>query len=45
LELSLAPTLAQTVLARYQAGLSQRAIARDLDIDRRKVKRIIDQAA
>lgn len=30
---------------RCQAGQSQRAIARDLDIDRRKVKRIIDQAA
>ena len=34
-----------TVLARCEAGQSQRAIARDLDIDRRKVKRIIDQAA
>lgn len=30
---------------RCQAGRSQRAIARDLDIDRRKVKRIIDRAA
>jgi Protein of unknown function (DUF2637) len=45
LELSAAPTLEQTVLARCKAGQSQRAIARDLDIDRRKVKRIIDQAA
>jgi Protein of unknown function (DUF2637) len=45
LELSAAPTLEQTVLARCEAGHSQRAIARDLDIDRRKVKRIIDQAA
>jgi hypothetical protein len=45
LELSAAPTLEQTVLARREAGHSQRAIARDLDIDRRKVKRIIDQAA
>jgi hypothetical protein len=45
LELSAAPTLEQAVLARCQAGQSQRAIARDLDIDRRKVKRIIDQAA
>jgi hypothetical protein len=44
-ELSAAPTLEQTVLARCEAGQSQRAIARDLDIDRRKVKRIIDQAA
>jgi hypothetical protein len=44
-ELPTAPTLEQTVLARCEAGQSQRAIARDLDIDRRKVKRIIDQAA
>jgi hypothetical protein len=45
LGLSAAPTLEQTVLARCEAGQSQRAIARDLDIDRRKVKRIIDQAS
>jgi hypothetical protein len=45
LELSAAPTLEQTVLARCEAGQSQRATARDLDIDHRKVKRIIDQAA
>jgi hypothetical protein len=45
LELSAAPTLEQTIRARYQAGHSQRAIARELDIDRRKVKRILDQAA
>ena len=45
LELSAAPTLEQTVRARYEAGHSQRAIARELDIDRRKVKRILDQAA
>ncbi len=45
LELSAAPTLEQTVRQRYEAGLSQRAIARELDIDRRKVKRILDQAA
>ena len=45
LELSAAPTLEQTVLARCEAGQSQRAIARAPDIDRRKVKRIIDQAA
>jgi DNA invertase Pin-like site-specific DNA recombinase len=44
-ELSAAPTLEQTIRARYEAGHSQRAIARELDIDRRKVKRIIDQAA
>jgi hypothetical protein len=35
----------QTIRARYEAGHSQRAIARELDIDRRKVKRILDQAA
>jgi hypothetical protein len=45
LELSAAPGLEQTVRARYDAGHSQRAIARELDIDRRKVKRILDQAA
>jgi hypothetical protein len=39
------PSLEQTVQAWYSAGRSQRAIARDLDIDRRKIKRIIDQAA
>lgn len=40
-----APSVEQTVLSWYHAGHSQRAIARELDIDRRKVKRIIDQAA
>jgi DNA-binding NarL/FixJ family response regulator len=45
LELSAAPTLEQAVCARREAGLSQRAIARELNIDRRKVKRILDQAA
>jgi len=35
----------QIVRARHVAGQSQRAIARELNIDRRKVKRIIDQAA
>ena len=45
LELPAAPGLEQTVRARYEAGQSQRAIARELDIDRRKVKRILDQAA
>jgi hypothetical protein len=29
----------------HQAGHSQRAIARELNIDRRKVKQIIDRAA
>jgi DNA invertase Pin-like site-specific DNA recombinase len=42
LELSVAPTLEQTVRARHEAGLSQRAIACELNIDRRKVKRILD---
>jgi hypothetical protein len=45
LELSVAPTLEQTVHPRHEAGRSQRAIARELNIDRRKVKRILDQAA
>ena len=44
-ELTVAPTLEQTVHARHKAGQSQRAIARELNIDCRKVKRIIDQAA
>ena len=41
---TVAPTLEQTVRARYQAGHSQRAIARELNIDRRRVKRILGQA-
>jgi len=45
LELAAAPTLEQTVRARHQAGLSQRAIARELDVDRRKIKRILERAA
>ena len=45
LELPVAPTLEQTVRIRHEAGLSQRAIACELNIDRRKVKRILDQAA
>jgi hypothetical protein len=40
-----APALEQTVQALHQAGASQRAIARELNLDRRKVKQIIDQAA
>lgn len=40
-----APTLEQIVRTRYEAGDSQRAIARDLEIDRRKVKRIVEQPA
>jgi hypothetical protein len=35
-------TVEQTVRAWHSAGHSQRAIARDLGIDRRKIKRIID---
>jgi hypothetical protein len=38
-------SLEQTVRARHSAGHSQRAIARDLSIDRRKVKQIIERAA
>lgn len=40
-----APTLEQVVRARHEAGDSQRAIARELEIDRRKVRRIIEQLA
>ena len=36
------PPVEQTVRAWHRAGRSQRAIARDLGIDRRKIKRIID---
>ncbi len=38
-------TLEQAVHASHEAGHSQRAIARELNIDRRKVKRILDRAA
>ena len=44
-ELTAAPALEQTVRARHEAGQSQRVIAREFNIDRRKVKRILDQAA
>lgn len=37
------PTKEQAVLAKYSAGQSQRAIARELNIDRRKVKQMIDR--
>jgi hypothetical protein len=40
-----APSLEHTVRAWHQAGRSQRAIARELSIDCRKVKYIIDQTA
>jgi hypothetical protein len=39
------PTVEQTVRAWHDAGRSQRAIACELSIDRRKIKQIIDQAA
>jgi hypothetical protein len=39
------PSLEQTIRAWYSAGHSQRAISRDLNIDRRKVKQIIERAA
>lgn len=38
-------SLEQAVRARHGAGHSQRAIARELSIDRRKVKQIIERAA
>jgi hypothetical protein len=39
------PTLDETVRDLHTAGRSQRSIARDLNIDRRKVKQIIDREA
>jgi hypothetical protein len=45
LELSVAPTLERTVRARHEAGQSLRAIAPELNIGRRKIKRMIDQVA
>ena len=41
----LAPTLEQTVRDLHAAGHSQRSIARDLSLGRRKVKQIIDTPA
>jgi hypothetical protein len=43
--LSEAQSIERMVLAWYEVGRSQRAIARELNLDRRKVKRIIDQVA
>jgi Protein of unknown function (DUF2637) len=40
-----APILAQTVRTWHEAGRSQRAIARELNIGRRKVKQIIEHPA
>jgi hypothetical protein len=45
MEVSPTLTLDQTVQAWHGEGRSQRAIARDLQIDRRKVKQIIDRTA
>lgn len=42
---STAPSLEQLVQEWHEAGQSQRAIARELRIDRRKVKKILDNAA
>jgi len=38
-----APSLEQTIRAWHKAGRSQRAIAGEVDLDRRKVKRILDE--
>jgi hypothetical protein len=42
-EITAAPNLEQTVRAQHQTDRPQRAIGRDLDIDRRKVKRILEE--
>lgn len=42
--LTKAPSLEQAVRTWHIAGRSQRAIARHLNIDRRKIRRILDQA-
>jgi DNA-binding NarL/FixJ family response regulator len=39
------PSLEQVVRGLHQAGRSQRSIAKDLKLDRRKVKRYLDQTA
>ena len=44
LELRAAPALEQTVHARYAAGPSQRAIAREFGIDRRTIEHTLGQA-
>jgi hypothetical protein len=43
--LSSAPSLEETVRAWHSSGHSQRAIARELNIDRRRVRRIIEKSA
>ena len=45
LALTETPSLEHTALAWHKAGHSQRAIARELNIDRRKVRRILDEVA
>jgi hypothetical protein len=40
-----APSLEQAIRTRHNAGCSQRAIARELDIDRRKIKRILESSS
>lgn len=44
-EPSCGPTMGEAVRSMHQSGISQRAIARELNIDRRKVKRVLDEAA
>jgi hypothetical protein len=39
------PKLDEMVRAMYQEGASQRAIARQLDVDRRKVKRVLGESS
>jgi DNA-binding transcriptional regulator LsrR (DeoR family) len=39
-----APSIERTVRAWHHAGHSQRAIARELNLDRRKIKRMLDKA-
>lgn len=39
-----APSIEETVRAWHNVGHSQRAIARELNLDRRKIKRILDKA-
>lgn len=45
LALTETPSLEHTVLMWHKAGHSQRAIARELNIDRRRVRRILNEAA
>jgi hypothetical protein len=45
LALTSTPSLHQTIRAMHANGYSQRGIAGELHVNRRKVKRILDQAA